>query len=179
VGKLDVREIGFDLSQGGMVQDDVDAILLLSSTSPRHEEPLALEAPYGLELARRRALHEATLPFRGGRIRFQENLATLSGEALEARQAVLKELLRDPELRLLVKAFADAAEADPVGLSARRAELLVDWLAEQGVARDRLVPKGCGALRSLTFGKTAADRAMNRRAELVRLAPTAGCAPPW
>jgi hypothetical protein len=181
LGKLDVREIGFDLSQDGMVQDDVDAILLLSSSSPRHEEPVALEAPYGLELARRRALHEATLPFRGGRIRFQENLAAFSGsgEALEARQAVLKELRRDADLRLLVKAFADAAETDPVGLSARRAELLVDWLAEHGVARGRLVPKGCGALRRLTFGKTAADRAMNRRAELVRLTPSAGCAPPW
>ena len=162
-----------------MVQDDVDAILMLSAAPPRYEESPALDPMYGLELARRRALHEATLPFRGARIRFEESLAEFAAGADEPLQAVLGELLRDRELRLLVKAFADATESDPVAVSTRRAELLVDWPTQRGVGRDRLVPKGCGALRPLNFGNTAADRAMNRRAELVRIAPTAGCEPPW
>jgi outer membrane protein OmpA-like peptidoglycan-associated protein len=177
-GALTVGQIGFGLSQG-VVGDDVDAIVLLSATSPRQEDMPALDPPYAGELARRRALGDATLPFRGAKIRFEENAASFAADAHEPLQAVLKELLRDRGLRLLVKAFADAPESDPLGLSSRRAGLVVDWLGERGVGRDRLVPKGCGALRPLTFGRTAADRAMNRRAELVRLTPMAGCEPPW
>jgi len=44
-------------------------------------------------------------------------------------------------------------------------------VAKRGVGRGRLLAKGCGALRPLNFGNTIADRAMNRRAELVRLTP--------
>src|SRR5262249_40594434 len=134
---------------------------------------------YGPELGRRRALATATLPFRGARIRFEESLAVFAADADEPLQAVLKELLRDRGLRLLVKAFADRAESDAVALSTRRAERGGDWLATRSVERGRLIPKGCGARRPLNFGATVADRAMNRRAELVRLTPTAACEPPW
>jgi len=178
LGKMDVQDIGFGFSRG-VVEDDVDVVLLLSSAPPRQDEPPALTSSYGRELARRRALHQATLPFRGAKIRFEESRAAFATDADEPLQAVVSELFRDRGVRLLVKAFADPTESNAVALSTLRAELLVDWLAARGVERHRLVPKGCGALRPLTFGKTAADRAMNRRAELVRLTPTAGCEPPW
>lgn len=177
-GRLDVKRIGFDLSEG-VAEDDMDAILLLNSSPPRLEQSRPMDARYGRELARRQALGFATLPFRGARIRFEENRAEFAAASYEPLQAVLAELVRDRGLRLLVKAFADPAETDPVRVSTRRAEKLADWLAERGVNRDRLVPKGCGARRPLNFGNTAANRAMNRRAELVRLTPTAGCDPPW
>ena len=64
-------------------------------------------------------------------------------------------------------------------LSLQRATLVVDWLTARGVERERLKPRGCGARRPLTLGNTALERAMNRRAELVRLAPPAACEPPW
>jgi outer membrane protein OmpA-like peptidoglycan-associated protein len=92
---------------------------------------------------------------------------------------VLTELRRNGALHLLVKAFADGHESDPDGLSGRRANVLVEWLAERGVARERLLPRGCGSRRPLTFGETEAGRALNRRAELVRATPMAGCEPPW
>ena len=177
-GTLAVEQIGFALSRGA-VEDDLDAIVVLSAVSPRQEHIPALDPPYARELARRRALGHATLPFRGAKIRFEENAVSFAAHAGEPLQAVLKELLRDRGLRLLVKAFADATESDPVDVSTRRARRLVDWLVERGVGRDRLVAKGCGASRPLTFGNTAADRGMNRRAELVRLTPTAACDPPW
>src|SRR5438067_1613865 len=131
LGQLDVQQIGYGLSQG-VVEDDVDAILLLSSKPHRQEEPPALDPPYERELARRRALYQATLAFRGAKIRFEENLAVLDSAANEPLQAVLRELKRDRTLRLLVKAFADRTESDPMVLSKRRAELLVDWLAQRG-----------------------------------------------
>jgi outer membrane protein OmpA-like peptidoglycan-associated protein len=178
LGKMDVRQIGFGLSTG-IVQDDVDALLLLTAALPRPSDSSALEPKYGLELARRRALARTTLPFRGAKIRFEENRAMFAAGADEPLEAVLNELQRDRGLRLLVKAFADRAESNAAALSTRRAELVIDWLVARGVDRQRLNPNGCGALRPLDFGQTAEGRAMNRRAELVRFAPTAGCEPPW
>ena len=92
---------------------------------------------------------------------------------------MLRELRRERGLRVLVKAFADGTEVDADALCLRRANLVVDWLTARGVERERLTPKGCGALRPLTLGNTILERAMNRRAELLRLTRTAACEPPW
>ena len=88
-------------------------------------------------------------------------------------------MLRDRRLRVVVKAFADRVESNVDVLSTQRAELVVNWLSQRGISRDRLMAKGCGTRRPLTFGNTAGERAMNRRAELVRLTANAGCEPPW
>jgi outer membrane protein OmpA-like peptidoglycan-associated protein len=178
LGKHDARRSGFRLSTGD-VEDNVDALLLLS-TSPLHSQaPTALDPAYERELSRRRGLADATLPFRGAKIRFKERVAEFDANADQPLQAVLRELQRDRGLRLLVKAFSDGTELDADPLSTRRAALVADWLTAHGVERERLLPKGCGARRPLTFGNSPAERAMNRRAELVRLTPTAGCEPSW
>jgi outer membrane protein OmpA-like peptidoglycan-associated protein len=178
LGGLDVRRIGFDLSRG-VVEDDIDGFLILSSALPRQDQALPDDPLYAVELGRRRALAQATLPFRGAQIRFDESVADFAAGAQTPLEAVVKELLRDRELRLLVKAFANRAEPEPMALSTRRATRVVDWLVDRGIGRDRLVPRGCGTLRPLNFENTPADRDVNRRAELVRLTPTAGCEPPW
>ena len=177
LGKLDSHRIGFNLSSGD-VGDNVDALLLLSSRL-HAQPPTPLDPTYKSELTRRRALADATLPFRGAKIRFKDGVAEFEADADEPLHVVLKELLRDRGLRVLVKAFADGTEVDAETLSLRRASLVVDWLTARGIERDRLMPRGCGARRPLTLGNTTRDRAMNRRAELVRLAPTAACEPPW
>ena len=178
LGRTDVRQIGFTLSRG-VVEDDVDALLLLPSASARLAQSPSLDSAYKIELARRQALGYATLPFRGAKIRFEEGRTAFASDADEPLHAVLREMMRDRRLSVLVKAFSDRNEDDAAALSTRRAERVGDWLASRGITRSRLVPKGCGTQRPLTFGKTAADRAMNRRAELVRLTAQAGCTPPW
>jgi outer membrane protein OmpA-like peptidoglycan-associated protein len=179
LGQVDARRIGFTLSRAGVVEDDVDALIVLPAASSRSSELPVLDAAYRAELTRRRDLANSTLPFRGAKIRFEDGVAAFDSDADEPLHAVLREVERDERLRLLVKAFADRAEFDAGALSTRRAELVVDWLARRGVSRGRLVARGCGARRPLNFGNTAAERAMNRRAELVRLTATAGCEPPW
>ena len=176
--KLDGHRIGFNLS-GGDVGANVDALLLLSSSRLHTQPPAPLDPAYESELMRRRALADATLPFRGARILFKDGVAGFEAGADEPLHVVLKELLRDRGLRLLVKAFTDGTEVDADTLSLQRATLVVDWLTSRGVERERLVRRGCAARRPLTFGNTTLERAMNRRAELVRLAPTAACEPPW
>jgi outer membrane protein OmpA-like peptidoglycan-associated protein len=128
---------------------------------------------------RRRALADATLPFRGAKIRFMERVVGFEADADEPLQVLLRELVRDRGLRVLVKAFADGTEADADAHSLQRATLVVDWLTARGVERERLMPRGCGARRPITLGNTALERGMNRRAELVRLTPMAACEPPW
>ena len=178
LGKQPVRRIGFTLSSGN-VENNVDALLFLTASLLHAQPPTPLDPPYEDELRRRRALADATLPFRGARIRFKERVAGFEAGADEPLQAVLRELLRDRTLRLLVKAFADESEMDADTLSLQRATLVAEWLTARGVERERLMPRGCGTRRPLSPGSTVLERAMNRRAELVRLAPTAGCEPPW
>jgi outer membrane protein OmpA-like peptidoglycan-associated protein len=91
---------------------------------------------------------------------------------------VLAELKRDTGLKLLVKAFADAREANGAELSSARARLVVDWLVRRGISRERLEPKGCGSSRALWVGHTEQERAANRKAELVRISNWADCEPP-
>jgi outer membrane protein OmpA-like peptidoglycan-associated protein len=178
LGKLDSHRIGFNLSSGN-VEDNVDALLVLNFSRLHAQPSMPLDPTYERELMRRRALADATLPFRGAKSRFKDGVAEFEADADEPLHVVLKELLRDRGLRVLVKAFADGTEVDADTLSLQRASLVADWLTARGIERDGLMPRGCGARRPLTLGITALDRAMNRRAELVRLAPTAACEPPW
>jgi outer membrane protein OmpA-like peptidoglycan-associated protein len=136
-------------------------------------------SPYGLELARRQRLATATIPFRGGAIRFVKDDAALTPESEQPLGEVLAELQRDPGLELTVKAFAAESERDSVILTTRRAATVVQWLVSRGISADRLTPKACSASSRLFDAVTEDERARNRRAELVRRTRDAGCHPPW
>lgn len=66
----------------------------------------------------------------------------LTPESEPALRTVLVELRRDTALKLLVKAFADAREANGVELSLARARLAVDWLVRRRMSREHLRPLG-------------------------------------
>lgn len=175
LGQLDVREIGHQLSRG-RVEDDVDALVFWNPAPASGEGPAAHSAPD--ELRRRQQLAHTTLPFRGGKIRFQADSARLAAQSEQALGAVLAELNRDVGLQLVVKAFADAREKDVLALSQERAKEVVRWLTTRGVNPKRLIAKGCGSSRALWFGDTEEERAANRRADLVRDSPRQDCTPP-
>jgi outer membrane protein OmpA-like peptidoglycan-associated protein len=178
LGRLDVRDIGHHLSRG-IVEDDLDAVLFWDPTSSSTGQVWSDgRAPIGTELRRRQQLAVATLPFRGGKIRFEADTASLGAGSEAALAAVLAELQRDVGLNLLVKAFADARETDSAELSVERARRVVSWLTARGVDPARLVAAGCGASRALWVGDTEEERAANRRAELVRRSEWVGCRPP-
>jgi outer membrane protein OmpA-like peptidoglycan-associated protein len=54
-------------------------------------------------------------------------------------------------------------------LSQDRAEAVVDYLAEHGVEKDRMIPLGLGMSRPIASNGTAAGRAKNRRVLIVNL----------
>jgi outer membrane protein OmpA-like peptidoglycan-associated protein len=176
-GRLDVTEIGARYSTG-TVEQNMDVVVFWDSSAGADDVPrLDPESTSAVELRRRQQLAEATVAFRGDRIRFERDSAMLTADSDDALQAVLAELRRDSGLRLLVKAFTDARELGGARLSWDRARVVVEWLTAHGISSDRLVTKGCASLRALWVGHTEEERAANRRAELVRLSKFATCEP--
>jgi outer membrane protein OmpA-like peptidoglycan-associated protein len=176
-GALAFADVGGRLSAATIEQNMDVAIFWPPGTSddvPRIDPA----SPIAAELLRRQQLSEATLPFRGGRIRFEANTAAITGESQPALETVLSELRRDPGLNLVVKAFTDAREARGVQLSWDRARAVVNWLTTRGVSPERVVARGCAASRALWVGHSEEERAANRRAELVRISKLSDCEPP-
>ena len=64
-------------------------------------------------------------------------------------------------------ASSEGEEEHNQTLSEQRAQHVLDFLAEHGVARDRLMSKGFSASRPLATNKTEAGRETNRRVEFV------------
>jgi outer membrane protein OmpA-like peptidoglycan-associated protein len=179
LGRLDFGLVGGHLSTG-TIEQNMDAAVFWEFPQSRPDEGSRVDSqsPVGIELQRRQRLSEATIAFRGGKIRFAAETAALTSESEAALRSVLAELQRDRELHLLVKAFADAREANGAQLSLERARLVADWLVTRGIRRERLEPRGCGSTRALWVGHTEQERAANRKAELVRASKWAGCEPP-
>jgi outer membrane protein OmpA-like peptidoglycan-associated protein len=179
LGQLEATSVGMRLSTG-TVEENVDALVVWDPASRAADEAPRIDeaSPIAAELRRRGELAERTVPFRGGRIRFESGTAALTPDSDAPLRIVLAELQRDRTLTLMVKAFNDAREPDGDRLSLERARAIVAWLTSRGIPSARLHAAGCGSTRALWFGRTERERAANRRAELVRASPLAACGPP-
>jgi outer membrane protein OmpA-like peptidoglycan-associated protein len=177
LGRSDVRSIGYRFSRGS-VEEDVDALLYLSASALVFEPPPPQIDGSNDELRRRRRLAQDTVPFRGALIRFEANAEALTPASFGPLQQVLSELLRDRDRTVVVKAFADVHEPNPLTLSTVRAEYVVAWLAARAVSRRRLEPLGCGTTHPLWADDAPEHQAANRRVEIVTKTQTAACEPP-
>jgi outer membrane protein OmpA-like peptidoglycan-associated protein len=179
LGRLDSGAVSWRLSSDTVEQNaDVAVFWEYPARGPDEAPRVDLASAAGAELQRRRRLSESTTAFRGGKIRFTADAAVFTADSEPALHAVLQEMRRDRQLTLLVKAFADAREANGIQLSSERARAVVAWLVRRGIAADRLEPRGCGSSRALWIGHTEQQRGANRKAELVRRSDRAGCEPP-
>lgn len=88
-----------------------------------------------------------------------------SQPTLEQLLAVLK---AEPGLKLQVEGHTDSTNTDAynLDLSERRARAVAKWLADHGVAADRLAPRGYGRTRPVASNGTSQGRALNRRVEV-------------
>jgi outer membrane protein OmpA-like peptidoglycan-associated protein len=180
LGRLDAATAAGMRLSTGTVEQNIDVAIFWDAPPGAADEAPRVDpaSAYGVELRRRQRLARSTVAFRGGAIRFVAQGVRITAESEPALTAVRAALQRDTALRLLVKGFADAREADGVALSTGRAGAVVDWLVRRGVAASRLEPRGCGAARALWVGQSEPQRAANRRAELVRHSASAACTPP-
>ena len=93
-------------------------------------------------------------------------LVDASAETLRAVREVMAEM---PETRFLVLAHTGAAgsEPDDQERSARRAQVLIDWLVAAGIAADRLEGSGRGGSEPVAPSDSPNGRALNRRIEII------------
>jgi OOP family OmpA-OmpF porin len=78
-------------------------------------------------------------------------------------------LQANPNVSVNVNGHTDAigSEEYNLGLSNRRANAVVNYLTEKGIASSRLIPHGYGKSQPIDTNDTPEGRAQNRRVELV------------
>jgi outer membrane protein OmpA-like peptidoglycan-associated protein len=103
-------------------------------------------------------------------IQFDPDSATLRSDASAVLTELADALARHAEIELVeIQAHVDDAGAAGAmaDLSQRRADAVRDWLVRHGITGDRLVARGLGSTKPLAPNVTTANRARNRRIELV------------
>ena len=101
---------------------------------------------------------------------FDFNKATLKPESDSVLQRVLAFLQHDPTLKLEVQGHTDNVGSDDYNqkLSNARANAVVAWLVQRGVAATRLSFKGYGKTVPVASNDTDEGRARNRRVEIAK-----------
>ena len=103
------------------------------------------------------------------KIQFSWNQAVIEPVSYPSLDEVSKALQDNKGFRVAIEGHASSEGADDhnQSLSTRRAEAVLDYVADHGVARDRLVSKGFSSSRPIESNATAVGREANRRVEFV------------
>lgn len=103
------------------------------------------------------------------KIEFESSRSVLLPSSVPVLEDVLGVLQGAPDIVIEVEGHTDDS-GDPATnreLSQERAEAVVNWLAEQGIAPDRMKAVGYGPDRPIALNDTPEGRAENRRVEIV------------
>lgn len=106
-------------------------------------------------------------------VSFDTDSYTLKPDLYPILNAVAQSLVEHPQLRAIVVGHTDSTgqAAYNQTLSQNRARSVVNYLARQGVAANRMVAEGRGATDPVAGNDTAAGRAQNRRVEIYLYRP--------
>lgn len=101
-------------------------------------------------------------------IHFATDSAELQGNSVTSLTQVASLMRRRPGLRLRIEGHTDSTNTDHynLDLSRRRAESVVRWLGQNGIASTRLEAEGFGKQKPVADNATAQGRALNRRVEI-------------
>ena len=103
-------------------------------------------------------------------INFDFNSDVIRAESRPTLDKVIAILKENPDWKFSVEGHTDniGGEAFNQTLSEKRAAAVVKYLTEAGIGANRLTSKGYGLLRPLAPNDSEAERAQNRRVELVK-----------
>jgi outer membrane protein OmpA-like peptidoglycan-associated protein len=103
-------------------------------------------------------------------IEFDTGKATLKPESQKVLGDVLSLLQAQPDWKMKIEGHTDSTgtKAGNLTLSQQRAAAVVAWLAENGIAHERLTAIGLGDTKPIADNATDEGRAHNRRVELVK-----------
>jgi len=102
------------------------------------------------------------------RIQFEFSKATISPESFTILNEVADILKQNPELKLSIEGHtsSDGTREINIKLSQDRADNVKKYIISKGIDANRLTAIGYGPDKPLTNGKTAEEKAKNRRVEL-------------
>jgi outer membrane protein OmpA-like peptidoglycan-associated protein len=102
-------------------------------------------------------------------LRFEGSSATLTADSLAVLSDAVKVLQDVPALKIEIGGHTDSQgeEAELLSLSTLRAQTVLAYLVDRGIARDRLTAVGYGATRPVDTNRTERGREANRRIELL------------
>lgn len=101
-------------------------------------------------------------------VHFDFDKSNIRSDARPILDAAIATLKDDPNVRVAVEGYTDSTGSEEynLGLSQRRAQAVVDYLVDGGIARSRLESKGMGESDPVASNDTEDGRAQNRRVEL-------------
>jgi outer membrane protein OmpA-like peptidoglycan-associated protein len=102
-------------------------------------------------------------------IQFAKNEGLIDPVSYPALDEVAKALLDNKNFRLAIEGHASSEGGDEhnQNLSSQRAQAVLEYLANRGVGRDRLVFKGFSSSRPVESNSTESGRVANRRVEFI------------
>jgi outer membrane protein OmpA-like peptidoglycan-associated protein len=105
-------------------------------------------------------------------LRFKSDETSLRSTSKPILDAAAEILKKEPAKKVYVDAYTDPTGGKPANLkiSQQRAENVKAYLESQGIASDRLIPRGFGAENFVANNDNPETRKENRRIELVPVA---------
>ena len=102
-------------------------------------------------------------------VTFENGSATLTPQGLAVLASVASILKAHPTVRIRIEGHTDSrgSDASNLALSQARAQAVLDALRAEGIAADRMSALGFGERRPKVPDTSAANRAVNRRVELI------------
>ena len=121
-----------------------------------------------IKLVSVKSLQENESAIKLNNIYFDFNKYDLKPESFTELERVFKFLSENPSLSIEISAYTDAIGSDEYNLtlSQRRAESVVSYLIDKGIAEKRLIAKGYGKSNPVASNDTEEGRAQNRRVEM-------------
>lgn len=170
----------------------VDTTVVVNGVAPhegaveRIEQQLESSVPAGFTVSATLAVQPAESPVSApacqdlldaelgtGTVKFAEGASTIAPESqgrLDRLVAIVQRCLT-ASIEIGGHTDADGSEAGNLALSQARAEAVVDYLVQAGVARDRLTAVGYGETLPVATNDTEEGRASNRRMEFTLTEP--------
>ncbi len=110
----------------------------------------------------------AASQFDVGEINFEEATATLRLSAFPRLQRIVAFADECRALTVVITGHTDASGSEPWNerLSLDRAQAVADYLADSGIAADRLLVSGVGSAQPVASNETRYGRSQNRRIEI-------------
>lgn len=104
-------------------------------------------------------------------ISFEGDTDKLNGDSEKSLAELSAALGKLPEAKVRIDVHTDNLEGPKTSLeiTQKRAEALGSWLAQHGVAKDRIVAQGQGSAKPIGDNENEEGRARNRRIEIVKL----------